>query len=118
MTTKSAGKSPARPKPKPKDRKARQSSVGASAIAGLKEALAHAKGETVPGIVVWQPVDVAAIRKRTGLSQDKFAAKFGLDASAVRAWEQHTRTPERAAQILLRVIDSNPEVVEAVLKRA
>lgn len=90
---------------------ARKMSVGEQAIAGLKQALAHARGEHVPGLVVHYAVDVPAIRKRTGLSQEKFAAKFGLDVSAVRDWEQGRRSPDRAAKVLLRVIDQEPEAV-------
>ena len=48
-------------------RPARGTAVGMSAIAGLKEAIAHAKGKAVPGLVVHKPVDVKAIRQRTGL---------------------------------------------------
>lgn len=98
--------------------KTRRPSIGQRAIAGLKEAIAHASGEDVPGIVVHTPIDVAAVRKATGLSQVKFAERFGLDASAVRDWEQGRRTPERAAQVLLRVIANEPEAVERAVKRA
>jgi hypothetical protein len=37
-------------------------SVGQSAIAGLREGLAHLRSEPVPGLVVRKPVDVAAAR--------------------------------------------------------
>ncbi len=97
-------------------RAAKAPSVGQSAIAGLREGLAHLRGESVPGLVVRKPVDVAAVRKGTGLSQDKFAAEFGLAVAAVRAWEQNLRTPDLAAQTLLRVIESNPDAVRRAVR--
>ena len=112
MTTKakSAKRTPAK--------RAKVPSVGASAIAGLREGLAHMRGERVPGLVVRKPVDVAAVRKSTGLSQDRFAAEFGLAVAAVRAWEQNLRTPDLAAQTLLRVIESDPEAVKRAIRAA
>ncbi len=99
-------------------RAAKAPSVGQSAIAGLREGLAHLRGGHVPGLVVRKPVDVAAVRKGTGLSQDKFAAEFGLAVAAVRAWEQNLRTPDLAAQTLLRVIESNPDAVRRAVRAA
>lgn len=99
-------------------KRAKTPTVGQSAIAGLRQGLAHMRGEKVPGLVVRKPVDVAAVRKATGLSQDKFAAEFGLAVAAVRAWEQKLRTPDLAAQTLLRVIESDPEAVKRAVRAA
>lgn len=99
-------------------KRAKVPTVGQSAIAGLREGLAHMRGEKVPGLVVRKPVDVAAVRKATGLSQDRFAAEFGLAVAAVRAWEQKLRTPDLAAQTLLRVIESNPDAVRRAVRAA
>jgi putative transcriptional regulator len=90
---------------------------GERALAALREAHAHLRGEHVPGLVVHHAVDVAAIRKKTALSQAQFAERFGLEVSAVRDWEQGRRVPERSAQILLRVIESDPKAVERVVQR-
>ena len=91
-------------------------SPGQRALAALEEVRAHLSGEHVPGMVIHPVVDVAAIRKKTGLSQTQFAERFGLDVSAVRDWEQGRRVPERSAQILLRVIDTDPKAVERVVR--
>lgn len=112
MTTKT------KPRKRAPAKRAKVPSVGASAIAGLREGLAHMRGEKVPGLVVRKPVDVAAVRKATGLSQDRFAAEFGLAVAAVRAWEQKVRTPDLAAQTLLRVIESDPEAVKRAIRAA
>jgi len=99
-------------------KRAKAPTVGASAIAGLREGLVHMRGGHVPGLVVRKPVDVAAVRKATGLSQDRFAAEFGLAVAAVRAWEQNLRTPDLAAQTLLRVIESDPDAVRRAVRAA
>lgn len=59
-------------------------------------------------------VDVRAIRMRTRLTQEAFAARFGLSARTVAEWEQERRTPDRATCVLYRVIDAAPNVVAAV----
>ena len=75
------------------------SKFGKELVQSAKEALAIARGEAEPaGIYVPSDVDVAAIRKRLGLSQAKFAERFGFSASAVRDWEQHRRRPDSAAR--------------------
>lgn len=54
---------------------------------------------------------IIALRKRMNLSRQKFADRFGLDARALQDWEQGRRVPDRAARVLLTVIDRDPEAV-------
>ncbi len=56
--------------------------------------------------------DVQGIRRKLGLSQGEFAARFGLSARTVQEWEQGRVLPDRPARILLRVIEKSPKVVE------
>ena len=58
---------------------------------------------------------VVALRQRLKLSRQKFADRFGLDARAVQEWEQGRRVPDRAARVLLTVIDRDPESVVRAL---
>jgi putative transcriptional regulator len=62
-----------------------------------------------------EKVDVKKIRKRLGLSQETFAAKYGFALSAVRDWEQGRRRPERSARILLKIVEKEPEAVSRAL---
>ena len=58
---------------------------------------------------------ILALRKRMKLSRRKFADRFGLDARAVQDWEQGRRRPDRAARVLLTVIERDPKAVERAL---
>jgi putative transcriptional regulator len=83
-------------------------------VKALNEALAHARGELeLPSYAISVPenVDVSKLRHRFGLSQSAFAHAFGLDVTALHAWEQGRRRPDRAARVLLAVIAKEPEAV-------
>ncbi len=85
-------------------------------MAGLEEVAEIVEGRAAPArLRAPAEVDVRAIRRRLGLSQHAFAARFGFSASAVKDWEQHRRRPEAAARILLTVIDREPAAVERAL---
>jgi putative transcriptional regulator len=79
---------------------------------GLREAIAHRRGKT-KGVKSHTPsdVDVQALRQRIGLTQEQFAAKFGISLGTLRHWERGDRKPHGAALVLLRVIDKNDRAV-------
>jgi putative transcriptional regulator len=56
-------------------------------------------------------VDVRSVRRKRGLTQQAFADTYGFTVGAVRDWEQGRKCPDRAAQVLLAVIQTAPEVV-------
>ena len=88
--------------------------VGREVEAALGEVLAHVRGEVeLPCRIVDDPTAdrIIALRKRMKLSRQKFADRFGLDARALQDWEQGRRVPDRAARVLLTVIDREPEAV-------
>ena len=92
--------------------------VGRQVEAALGEVLAHVRGEVeLPCRIIDHPTAerILALRKRMKLSRRKFADRFGLDARAVQDWEQGRRVPDRAARVLLTVIDRDPEAVARVL---
>ena len=82
------------------------SKSGQSILRGARQARAYAQGAR-DGFVAHVPqhVDVAAIRKRLGLSQHEFAARFGFKLDAVQNWEQGRRKPEGAARMVERLLD-------------
>lgn len=83
---------------------------------GLDDALAHAKGEKSDVIEHREEeLDVKAIREKTGMSQERFCATFGISLGTLRHWEQGVRTPRGPARVLLKVVAKNPKaVVEAI----
>ena len=96
-------------------------SVGQEIITSLKEAIAWAGGEDVPVRVttVRAPTtNVRAIRRKLGLSQSEFAAKFGFQPATLKNWEQGRTRPDGPARVLLAVIARHPDAVEDSLRRA
>ncbi len=83
-------------------------------MAGLADALAYAQGDKSRGkkhLVKVPAVDVAAARKKLGLTQEDFASVFGVSLGTVRNWEQKRRRPKGPARVLLAMIDKDPEAV-------
>ena len=79
---------------------------------GLDDALAHAKGEKGRAKEHrMEALDVKAIREKTGMSQQRFCATFGISIGTLRHWEQGLRSPRGAARVLLRVVEHNPKAV-------
>jgi len=80
--------------------------------AGLNEAISHAKGEKTKTIEhKMESIDVKAIRKKTGMSQQKFCSTFGISLGALRHWEQGLRSPRGTARVLLKVVEHNPDAI-------
>jgi putative transcriptional regulator len=61
--------------------------------------------------------DVRAIRRRLGLTQAKFAARYGFSLETIRNYEQGHRRPAGPARVLLKVIASEPDAVTRALQR-
>ncbi len=79
---------------------------------GLKDAISHARGKKSRVRVHRpEPIDVRAIRKKTGMSQQRFCATFGISIGTLRHWEQGLRAPRGAARVLLKIVDNNPKAV-------
>lgn len=97
------------------------SKLGRKLIRAAKEARAIARGKAktsnyrihFPG-----DIDVQSIRKRLGMSQAEFSARFGIPPGTLRDWEQGRRVPEGPARVLLKVIANDPEAVERALAAA
>lgn len=78
----------------------------------MEHSIAHAKGDESKAVIHRiTPLDVKAIREKTGMSQERFSAAFGIPIGTLRHWEQGLRTPRGTARVLLKVVDSNPAAV-------
>ena len=61
-------------------------------------------------------IDVKDIRNRLNISQEQFAAYFGVSVRTIQEWEQGRRTPTATARNFLRVIAYNPMLVQKALQ--
>lgn len=104
--------------------KTRKPDVGSELIAGMENALAHARSrkraarETVVRVRIPESINVAALRRRLGMSQAAFAARFGFSVKNIQNWEQGSRQPEGSARAYLLVIGRNPKAVQEALAKA
>ena len=95
--------------------------VGQRIIEGLEQAVAWTRGENNRAratLVRLPEVDVRVVRRKMGLSQAQFAAKFGLPPATLRNWEQGRARPDIPTRVLLAVIARHPEAVEDALAKA
>ena len=94
-------------------------------LGGLTEALAQSEQKSVSELHLVPPLplqmsgklDVAVIRRETGLSQPAFASRIGVSLATLRNWEQGHRSPTGPARVLLALVDRNPRIVEETLAR-
>jgi putative transcriptional regulator len=63
-----------------------------------------------------RPVDVAAVRRKTKLSQERFARAFRISTHTLRNWEQGRRAPDGPALALLTAIDRDPKTMMRLLR--
>ena len=61
-------------------------------------------------------VNVAEIRRTTGLSQAQFARSIGVAKGTLLNWEHGRRQPTGPAQVLLALIAKDPDVVQGLLR--
>ncbi|PJA42248.1 MAG: transcriptional regulator [Lysobacterales bacterium CG_4_9_14_3_um_filter_62_6] len=61
------------------------------------------------------PNEVLAARQSTGFSQTEFAAALRISKRTLQEWEQGRRSPSGAAQALIRIARSHPQVVREAL---
>jgi putative transcriptional regulator len=91
---------------------------GRSILKGLEEFREHLEGKRKLAVYhydVPDPIDVRAIRERSGLSQREFASRFAISPRTLQDWEQRRRDPDSAIRAYLTVIDRNPEAVRQAL---
>jgi len=81
-------------------------------VESINDSGAILRGEQKPARIFTFPAnDIKGIREKFGLSQQKFAELFGISVATLRNWEQGRRKPSGSANVLLRVLQNNPEAV-------
>jgi putative transcriptional regulator len=83
---------------------------------GLQEAIEYSQGKSLKVKEFHpEPVNVKSIRQKTKLTQDEFAAAFGISVATLRHWERGDRKPQGPALVLLNLVRKSPETVLSVL---
>ena len=86
--------------------------------AGLKDAIAYARGDTSRGNGRDYPtadLDIVADRRKTGLSSAQLSRAVGVSRSTLARWERGQGRPTGPARRLLQVMAKHPEAVLDVL---
>ena len=97
------------------------SKLGKKLIAAAREGVAIARGKADPAtyrVHVPAGIDVKAMRRKMGMTQESFALRYGLTLSRLRDWEQGRSAPDGAVRAYLKVIEKEPEAVERALTAA
>ena len=95
--------------------------IGKEIIKGLAEIKAWRGGKTklrTATVELPRAVEVPAIRKELGLSQEQFASLLGVSVATLRNWEQGRREPHGPARSLLLVASREPAAVLKALTAA
>lgn len=95
--------------------------ISSKTVKALEDVLAYESGRQHRGRVTRVTVgdvNVKVIREELKLSQEAFAERFGFSLATLKNWEQGRREPEEAAKTLLRLIESQPKLVEKHVRRA
>jgi putative transcriptional regulator len=102
-------------------RRVEMSKLGKKLIAAMSEGIAIARGEADPAsyhVHVPAAIDVRAMRRKLGMTQEDFAIRYGLTLARIRDWEQGRSAPDGAVRAYLKVIEKEPEAVERALTAA
>ncbi|NEX23830.1 transcriptional regulator [Thiorhodococcus mannitoliphagus] len=85
-------------------------------LESIRDMGCHMRGEVVAGARVQEfpEPDVKAIRKRTGLSQTRFAYLIGVKPKTLQNWEQHRVRPAGPARVLLKIVEANPNALSVL----
>lgn len=79
--------------------------IGREILEGLREIKSGRHGRVV------NLPNVASIREKTGLSQERFATLLGVSIRTLQDWEQGRRAPSGAARTLLLIAERNPKAL-------
>jgi putative transcriptional regulator len=83
----------------------RKRNIGLEILEGLREIKSGKHGRVI------NIPDVTEIRKKTGLSQSRFAQLLGVSVRTLQDWEQGRRSPSGAARTLLMIAAKNPHAI-------
>ena len=87
-------------------------------VQSLKEAKAIARGESPASRrIKITPPDVKGVREKIGLSQSEFSQLMHVSIKTLQNWEQHRRTPTGPAAVLLKIVQTAPDIAMKTLNQ-
>lgn len=95
--------------------------AGKEIMDGINDAIDYMRGDKTKGrahYIITAEINVKAVRKKTGLTQERFAQTYGFSLSTLKKWESGNRQPEGPAKAYLMVINERPNVVKKALEGA
>ena len=83
---------------------------------GLEEAILFSKNKP-NNLKVYKPhkVNVKTVRDKLAMTQEIFAASFGISLGTLRHWERGDRSPQGAALVLLNAVEKAPNQIMSIL---
>lgn len=92
------------------------SKAGKRLLDAAREMRSIARGEAKPAHLHIPPdVDVRAIRRALGLTQDAFASEFSFSINQIRDWEQGRNRPLDSNRAYLMMIERHPDTMRKML---
>ena len=91
--------------------KQKMSSEGAELLLAVEQMKNGRKGRTYTK----EQLLAVSARRSVDLTQREFAKLLDVSVDTVQDWEQGRRSPRGAAKTLLRIVQSNPKVLEALV---
>ncbi len=92
------------------------SKAGKRLLEAAREMRAIARGDAKPAHMhIPADLDVKAIRRSVGLSQDAFASEFCFSVNQIKDWEQNRTRPLGSNRAYLMLIERHPDVVRQML---
>ncbi|HSW69897.1 MAG TPA: helix-turn-helix domain-containing protein [Gammaproteobacteria bacterium] len=86
-------------------------SLGEELVEAVQEAI-DKKGR---GKIVRSKVNIAAVRKKLGMTQKEFAKQYYIKLQTLRNWEQEKRIPDTTTLAYLTCIASRPKEILKIL---
>ena len=81
-----------------------------------REASLKVKSAAREQVGLLHPEAIVSIRKRCNLSQEELERLFGLGTKVVVRWERGKVLQSKTADVLLRLMDHNPAIVDEIRK--
>jgi putative transcriptional regulator len=85
-------------------------------VKGVREMKRHMAGKSARGVRTSElpAPDVRTIRVAAKISQSEFAKLIGVNLRTLLNWEQQRTQPTGPARALIKIVASNPKVIEAL----